>query len=111
MKGTRTDGSARRFSTQSDERLVVLARNGHERAFEAMADDRFLVLPHPEVLGYMRRNGLEDLPWGRSEATNLWIRDGYGQTETGMIACLIQASGSVTRWSSWRCRPGRRRCR
>ncbi len=28
-------------------------------------------------LGYMRRNGIEDLPWGRSEARNLWIqRDG-----------------------------------
>ncbi|HEU5208576.1 MAG TPA: M28 family peptidase [Longimicrobiales bacterium] len=25
-------------------------------------------------VGYMRRNGLEDLPWGRSEATNLWIQ-------------------------------------
>ncbi len=26
------------------------------------------------ALGYMRRNGIEDLPWGRSEATNLWIQ-------------------------------------
>jgi len=25
-------------------------------------------------VGYMRRNGIEDLPWGRSEATNLWIQ-------------------------------------
>ncbi len=26
------------------------------------------------AVGYMRRNGLEDLPWGRSEASNLWIQ-------------------------------------
>ncbi len=25
-------------------------------------------------IGYMRRNGIEDLPWGRSEARNLWIQ-------------------------------------
>lgn len=25
-------------------------------------------------VGYMRRHGLENLPWGRSEATNLWIQ-------------------------------------
>lgn len=45
-----------------------------ERAFEAMADDRFLVLPHPEVGDYYRH---------RADDTDRWLR-GMNRLQQGL---------------------------
>lgn len=65
MAGTRSDDSVERASARAvlDAGALLEPLDVADRVVEALGDERFLVLPHPQVLDFFRRKGSDYDRW------------------------------------------------